>query len=54
MFDSAVNNQLFDTFLNQNFTVRELNLSQGGGILNWDNFDCCVLDLWWSMQGIAL
>ena len=54
MFDSAVNNQLFDTFLNQNFTVRELNLSQGGGILNWDNFDCCVLDLWWSMQGIGL
>ena len=34
MFDSAVNNQLFDTFLNHTINVRELNLSQGGGILN--------------------
>ena len=39
-FDSAVNNKLFDTFLNHNFTVRELNLSQGSGTLNLNNFDC--------------
>ena len=45
MSDSAVNNYLFDTFLNHNFTVRELNLSQGGGILNWDNFDCVCVGL---------
>ena len=32
MFDSALNNKLFDPFLNHNFTVRELNLSQGAGI----------------------
>ena len=35
MFDLAVNDKLFDTFINHNFTVRELNWSQGGGASNF-------------------
>ena len=48
--DSAVNNKLFDTFLNHNFTTRESNWNQGGGACNcahqfltWNQDACLIL-----------